>query len=95
MIIADTGGLLAFFNKREPAHDQVRAIVDTSDSPLIVSPYVVAEVGYLMATRLGVARELEILSELAGGAYELVAVEAEELQRASRSSNSTQIRRSA
>lgn len=71
MIIADTSGLLAFFNKREPRHAEVREVIDGSDDVLVVSPYVVAELDYLVATRLGVDAELEVLRELGGGAYEL------------------------
>lgn len=68
MIVADTSGLLALFNVREPAHSLVRRVVDESDEPLIVSPFVVAELDYLVATRLGTTEELQVLEELAGGA---------------------------
>ncbi len=71
MIVADTSGLLALFNRTEPAHEQVRRLVSDSAEPFIVSPYVVAEVDYLVATRISVDAELAVLSELAGGAYEL------------------------
>ena len=50
-----------------------------SDEPLIVSPYVVAELDYLLATRIGVQAELEILRELASGAYDLASIGLEEL----------------
>lgn len=71
MIIADTSGLLAFFNRREPHHAEVRALIDGSEDVLVVSPYVVAELDYLVATRLDVNAELTVMRELAGGAYEL------------------------
>jgi uncharacterized protein len=70
VIIADTSGLLALFNRREPAHERVAAAVARSTGPLVVSPFVVAEVDYLVATRLGVDAELAVLRELASGAYE-------------------------
>lgn len=68
MIIADTSGLLALFNRTEPEHAVVRDIVARFDAPMVVSPYVIAEVDYLVATRVGVKAELEILAELSGGA---------------------------
>lgn len=78
-MIADTSGLLALFNRSEPAHDRVRAAVEAAAEPLVVSPYVVAEIDYLVATRLGVDAELAVLAELAGGAYELAAIDAADL----------------
>lgn len=73
MIVADTSGLLALFNTREPQHDEVRAVIER-DPEVVVSPYVVAELDYLVATRLGVDAELRVLNELAGGAYYLADV---------------------
>lgn len=69
MIIADTSGLLAMFNAREPRHAEVRAALEARNEPLAVSPFVLAELDYLLATRLGVPAELTVLAELAGGAY--------------------------
>ena len=71
MIVADTSGLLALYNRNEPSHGAVSRVVAASTQPLIVSPYVVAEVDYLAATRLGVDAELAIVRELGSGAYEL------------------------
>ena len=79
MIVADTSGLLAFFHRDEPTHDAVRRMVEAEDAPLIVSPYVVAELDYLLATRMGVTAELAALSELASGAYHLADIDAEAL----------------
>ena len=70
MIIADTSGLLALYNRREPAHVAVAQAVTAAVEPLVVSPYVVAELDYLLATRLGVEAEIAVLRELAAGAYE-------------------------
>lgn len=81
MIVADTSGLLALFNRREPAHDAVRAAVADTRDPLVISPYVVAELDYLVATRLGVDAELALLAELVGGAYDLAGMDADGLRR--------------
>jgi uncharacterized protein len=79
VIIADTSALLALFNRREPAHAAVAEAVRTRRETLVVSPYVVAELDYLVATRLGVDAELAVLAELAGGAYDLAEVDADGL----------------
>ncbi|MGQ0742849.1 MAG: PIN domain-containing protein [Acidimicrobiales bacterium] len=71
MIVADTSGLLTFFNRREPRHSDVRRVVEGGDDVLVISPYVIAELDYLVATRLGVDAEAQVLTELSAGAYHL------------------------
>jgi hypothetical protein len=82
VIVADTSGLLALFNAKEPDHEAVRSVVESYDDPLVVSPFVVAELDYLLATRHGVDAELAVLDELGAGAYELAAVGTDELNKA-------------
>ena len=81
-MIVDTGALLAFFDTDEPDHEAVSAVLGTAAEPLVVSPYVVAELDYLVASRLGVSAELAVLRELTGGAWDLPAVGVEELVQA-------------
>lgn len=76
MILADTSGLLALFNEREPRHHDVRSVLDERRALLVVSPYVVAELDYLVGTRIGVQAEMAVLRELSGPGYELAAVDA-------------------
>lgn len=71
MIIADTSGLLALFDRGEPEHQAVSDAVSRVAGPLVVSPYVVAELDYLVGTRIGAVQELAVLRELSGGAYVL------------------------
>ncbi|WP_034269844.1 PIN domain-containing protein [Haloechinothrix halophila] len=81
-MIVDTSALLAYFDSSEPDHDAVRDVIETTSELLVVSPYVVAEVDYLVATRVGAAAELAVLRELSGGAWELPAIGPPELERA-------------
>jgi predicted nucleic acid-binding protein len=81
--IADTSGLLALFNSAEPAHEAVRGAMDEIEGPLVVSPFVLAELDYLVATRVGVNAELAVLEELSGGAYDLAHLEESDLSRCS------------
>ena len=81
-MIVDTSGLLAYFNQAEPRHEAVATVIDSTEDPLIVSPYVVAELDYLVATRHGVEAELSVLDELAGGAWMLAQFGADELREA-------------
>jgi predicted nucleic acid-binding protein len=80
--IADTSGLLAFFNRREPDYESVRRAVERLAEPLVVSPYVVAELDYLVGERVGAGAALAVLRELAGGAYTLAGFDATDLSRA-------------
>jgi len=81
MIVADTSGLLAWFNSAEPRHRAVRDVIESGE-PLIVSPFVIAELDYLLASRGGVDAEISALEELSGGAYVLPAFGAKDLSRA-------------
>lgn len=81
-MIVDTSALLAFFDSSEPDHEAVSKAVDETTELLVISPYVVAELDYLVATRIGVDAELAVLRELAGGAWELPAFGAPELAKA-------------
>lgn len=81
-MIVDTSALLAYFDCREPDHDSVRQAIEQTTEFLVVSPYVVAEVDYLVATRVGVDAELAVLRELSAGAWELPAFGAPELAQA-------------
>jgi len=69
VILADTSGLLALFNEREPRHHDVRSALTHVPAPIIVSPYVVAELDYLVGRRIGMAAELAVLRELRCVAY--------------------------
>jgi len=82
-VIVDTSALLAFFDSDEPDHDAVARVLEAATEPLVVSPYVVAELDYLVASRLGVSAELAVLRELAGGAWDLPGFGSEDLAEAS------------
>ena len=69
-LIVDTSALLAYFDASEPDHAAVEEALAANDL-LIISPYVIAELDYLVATRHGVEAELAVLEELTGGAWEL------------------------
>lgn len=81
-MIVDTSALLAFFDTDEPDHERVSAALGGATEPLVISPYVVAELDYLVASRLGVSAELAVLRELTGGAWDLPAIDVEELVKA-------------
>ncbi len=81
-MIVDTSALLAYFDTDEPDHVAVSSVLDAATEPLVVSPFVVAELDHLVASRLGVALELRVLQELAGGAWDLPAFGAKDVMAA-------------
>ena len=81
-LIIDTSALLAYFDASEPDHAAVEKELGASTDLLIVSPYVVAELDYLVATRHGVNAELAVLDELTGGAWELANFDVDDVKQA-------------
>jgi predicted nucleic acid-binding protein len=81
-VIVDTSALLAYFDANEPQHQAVSEAIESSDETLVVSPYVIAEVDYLVLTRHGSEAERAVLAELAGGAWELAPMDRTRLEAA-------------
>jgi uncharacterized protein len=79
-VIVDTSVLLAYFDAAEPDHDGVARVIEGSRDILVVSPYVVAELAYLVATRVGIEAELAVLVELSSGAWELADFSASDME---------------
>lgn len=80
-MVVDTSALLAFFDSSEPDHRAVTGVLGADPGPLVVSPYVIAELDDLVATRHGVESGLAVLGELASGAWELPGIDHEGLGR--------------
>ncbi len=79
MLICDTSGLLAYFDASDAHSPAVADVIEADYGPFVVSPYVVAELDYLLATRRGVHAELAALGELSGGAWDLPCLEGSDL----------------
>ena len=68
-LICDTSGLVAYFDVSDAYHAPVRDALEGESGPFVVSPFVLAELDYLLATRRGADMELAALTELAAGAW--------------------------
>lgn len=71
MIVLDTSGLLAAIDSSQRFHEAVREVLDGAVGPLILSPFVLAELDYLLATRVGGDAELALLEEVERETYRL------------------------
>ncbi len=70
MILVDTSGLVAAYNRRDRHHDEAREILSRPGLRLL-SPLVLAELDYLIARDAGQEVELAMLDDVAAGAYHL------------------------
>jgi uncharacterized protein len=71
VIICDTSGLIAGYDDSDPDGPAVRELLDADAGSLIVSPFVLAEVDYMIMKRSGAAAELVLLEDLADGVYQV------------------------
>ena len=74
MILLDTSALFAYFCPSDPHHARMTEFMSDASDPLIVSPYVVCELDYLVGRRMGQQAELMVLEELSSGSYEMPVV---------------------
>lgn len=81
-MIVDTSALLAYFDDREPDHAAVVDVIDSTNELVVVSPYVVAETDYMIATRIGIEAELAVLEQLSSGDWDLPVFGAPDLAQA-------------
>ena len=71
MTLLDTSGLLAAVDASQRHHAQCAAVVAAAKGPLLLSPFVLAELDYLIATRVGPTAQADLLEEVVRGAYRL------------------------
>jgi uncharacterized protein len=71
VIILDTSGLLAVVDGSEVRHAPAAAALRASGTPRLLSPFVLAELDYLLASRVSSIAERALLAEVAGSAYQL------------------------
>lgn len=82
MIICDTSGLYAAYNADQPDHRETLAAVAEPAGPLVVSPYVLTELDYLLRTRVGVDAEVGMLRDVQAGAFDVADLSLAELEQA-------------
>lgn len=71
MILVDTSAALQLANSTAQRHAEVVAVVEDLAGPFLLSPFVLAELDYMLGKRHGQTAQLALLGEVAEGAYEL------------------------
>ena len=84
MIVLDTSGLLAAIDSSQRFHSAARDLLREVRVPLILSPFVLAELDYLLATRVGKDAELALLGEVARDTYRLAQFSTRDLDESKR-----------
>lgn len=79
MIILDTSGLLAAIDGSQRQHRAAADALRQAAGPLLLSPFVLAELDYLLSTRVSAAAATALLRQVADGAYRLESMEAEDI----------------
>lgn len=79
MIVLDTGGLYAALDANETLHGRAVAALAAARPPRLLSPFVLAELDYLIGSRVGHAAQVALLDEITRGAYRLDEFTAEDV----------------
>lgn len=84
MIVLDTGGLYAALDASEALHGRAMAALVAATPPRLISPFVLAELDYLIGTRVGHQAQPALVDQMARGAYQLEPFTSEDLGHARR-----------
>jgi predicted nucleic acid-binding protein len=79
VIVLDTSGLLAALDADQRHHEGAREVLAADPGPFLLSPFVLAELDFLLLERVGVHAERALLDQVARGAYDLVTFGAAEV----------------
>lgn len=71
MILADTSAVLQLASPSSSRHKDVLRVIDSLDGPFLLSPFILAELDYMLVERLGQERQLDLLAQVVDGSYEL------------------------
>lgn len=84
MILVDTSAALQLASSTGSRHDDVLRVVERLDGPFLLSPFVLAELDYMLIERHGQERQLALLAQVVEGAYELAEFGRADVEAASR-----------
>jgi predicted nucleic acid-binding protein len=84
-LIVDSGGLLAALDSRQKNHADFVGAVQNARGPLLISPFVLAELDYMIGHHYGRDDQLAFLDEVDRGAYRLEEFAGKDFSRAKQS----------
>ena len=81
-MILDTSGLLAALDSGSAKHTEARQALAQAEAPLVLSPFVLAELGNLLTARVGSRATRDLLEDVSRTAYELATIESADVAQA-------------
>jgi uncharacterized protein len=84
VILLDTSGLLSAIDGSQRQHRTVADALRAAPPPWVLSPFVLAELDHLLATRVGIDTERALLAEVGRAVYRLEAFDADDIAAAER-----------
>ncbi|GGP04818.1 PIN domain-containing protein [Nonomuraea glycinis] len=72
MLVLDTSGAFAAIDGAAEEHQAARRVLENERGPILLSPFVLAELDYMLLTRISLRAELSYLQEVADGVYDLM-----------------------
>jgi len=82
VILVDTSALLSAMDADDPDQGRTATVLRASRGPRLISPFVLAELDYLLNRRVGSAVARRFLDELTGGVYRLEPFDSDDVGRA-------------
>ena len=80
-VVADSSGLFALYDRRDPRHEEVRSFVEALRAPLVVPAALLAEIDYMLREFLSPRAEIDFLASLRDGLFTLAPLLAVDLER--------------
>jgi hypothetical protein len=84
VILLDTSGLLSAIDGSQQHHRAAAEALRAAEPPWLLSPFVLAELDYLLAARVGIDAERALLAEVGRAVYRLEAFDAHDVVAAER-----------
>jgi uncharacterized protein len=84
VILLDTSGLLSAIDRSQRHHHAARRALEAAAPPWSLSPFVLAELDYLLASRVSQDAERALLAEVGRGVYRLETFDAADIEAAER-----------
>jgi predicted nucleic acid-binding protein len=81
VILVDTGPLVAAVNRHDAHHQPCRDLLNSRSGELLVTPYVIAEVCWMVASRIGAQAEANVIDAVAAAELQQVEVTTTDLRR--------------